>query len=86
MNRGSVESPDKLVDPVSQEAQVYPEIKEKEVCLERREREDLRALVSEDREAQLGHQGHQGSRERDPLVLLAPLGLVALQVVRVPLG
>lgn len=80
------ESLDNLVELVSLETQVYLELQEKEVCKERREREALKELESEDREAQVGHQGHQESLERDPQVLLAPLGLVALQVARVLQG
>lgn len=81
-----MESLDNQVDLVSLEAQVYLEVKEREVCQGRREREDLQEMVSEDKEVQVGHQGHQASREQDHQVLLAPLGLVALQVVRVLLG
>lgn len=43
-------------------------------------------MVSEDKEARVGHKDHQESQERDPLVLLALLDLAALQVVRVPQG
>lgn len=84
--RDPVESLDNLAELVSQETQVYLEIREKEVCQERREREDLQEMVSEDREARTDHQGHRESQERDPQVLLAPLGLVALQVVKVLQG
>lgn len=77
------ESLDNLVELVSLETQVYLEVKEKEVWQERREREDLQGLVSEDKEEQAGPKGRQESRERDPQALLAPVGLVALRVARV---
>lgn len=82
--RETEESLDNLDVPVFQEVQVYLEIQEKEVRKEKRERGGLQELVSEVKEVPLGLKGHQASPERDPQVLLALLGLVALQVVRVP--
>ncbi|CAG5866270.1 unnamed protein product [Menidia menidia] len=80
--RDPVENLDKLADQVSLEILDYLEIKEKEVWQERREREALQEMVSEDKEAQLDHQDHQESREQVPQVPVVPLGLVALQVVK----
>lgn len=84
--REPAESLGNLDELASLETQDYLEVREKEVCPERREREDLQELASEDKEARVDHKGHRESRERDPQVLLAPLGLVALQVVRVLQG
>lgn len=81
-----MESQASLVGLDSLETQVYLEIKEKEVCQERKEREDPLEIVSEDKEAFLDHQGHQESRERDPRVHLAPVALGVLLVARVTQG
>lgn len=81
-----MESPDKLVEVVSPETQVYLEVQEKEVWPERREREDLQELESEDKEVSMGPQDNKEGQELDPQVLLAPLGLVDLQVARVILA
>ncbi|KAF3844687.1 hypothetical protein F7725_007850, partial [Dissostichus mawsoni] len=83
--REPAESLEKVDELVSLETKVYLEVQEKEVWLERREREDFKELVSEDKEVQMGPQGHKESQERDPQVLLALQGLVALQVARDPL-
>ncbi|PWA16437.1 hypothetical protein CCH79_00004628, partial [Gambusia affinis] len=77
------ESPDSLEDLDSLDLQDYLEIKEKEVCQEKKGKEEPLEMILEDKEAQLDHQGHQESREQVPRVLLVPLGLVGLKAVKV---